>query len=79
MQSLQQDNLNPKNNAINIGSRTLVFFHTTLTLESLKRQQIIDFPNAVNAFTNAIPGLYIFDDFVNELEESQIIKGLDEA
>jgi len=33
----------------------------------------------VPAFTNAIPGLYIFDDFVNEQEEASIVKGLDEA
>ena len=40
---------------------------------------MIDFPNATPAFTNAIPGLYIFNDFVNEQEEQQIVKGLDEG
>jgi len=37
MDSLKQDDQNSKNNAVNIGTRTLVFFHTTISKEGLKR------------------------------------------
>ncbi len=37
MSSLATDNTHPNNNAINIGTRTLVFFHTSITKEGLKR------------------------------------------
>jgi hypothetical protein len=37
MSSLATDNTHPNNIAINIGTRTLVFFHTSITKEGLKR------------------------------------------
>ena len=56
-------------NATFFNTRTLVFFHTTLTKDDLKKNTVIDFPDAKNATTGAIPGLYIFDDFVTLEEE----------
>lgn len=78
MKFLQTED-HPNNNAINVEARTLVFFHTSICKENLKRQTLIDFPNALIAKTNSIPGLYIYNDFVTTEEEYYIVKGLDEA
>ncbi len=78
MKFLQTED-HPNNNAINVDARTLVFFHTSICKENLKRQTLIDFPNALIAKTNSIPGLYIYNDFVTTEEEYYIVKGLDEA
>mmetsp|Transcript_17078 Transcript_17078/g.20219 ORF Transcript_17078/g.20219 Transcript_17078/m.20219 type:complete len:131 (+) Transcript_17078:66-458(+) len=64
-------------NATLVGKRVLAFFYTTLEKEDLKKSAIVDFPDARPAFTGAIPGLYILDDFVNEEESSELIRTLD--
>ena len=51
-------------NATLFENRTLVFFHTHMTKDDLKKNTVIDFPDAKEAYTGAIPGLFIFDDFV---------------
>ena len=53
-------------NATLCGKRVISFFYTTLEKEDLKKSSIVDFPDATNAYTGAIPGLYIFDNFVSE-------------
>jgi len=53
-------------NATLFENRTLVFFHTKMTKDDLKKNTVIDFPDAVAAFTGAIPGLFIFDDFITD-------------
>jgi hypothetical protein len=57
----------------------LAFFHTTLGKDNLKRHQLINFPSASIAKTNSIPGLYIFENFVSQDEESKVVKSLDQA
>ena len=55
-------------NATLFENRTLVFFHTHMTKDDLKKNTVIDFPDAKEAYTGAIPGLFIFDDFVTDEE-----------
>jgi hypothetical protein len=38
---------------------------------------LVDFPDSVKAYTGAIPGLYVFNDFISEAEEAQMMKDLD--
>ena len=64
-------------NATLCGKRVLCFFYTTLQKKDLKKSSIVDFPDAQIARTGAIPGLYIFDNFVSEEESSQLISSLD--
>lgn len=64
-------------NATIFSSRTLAFFHTSLTKDDLKKNAVVDFPEAVVARTGAIPGLYIFDDFVTDAESAEMVKSLD--
>ena len=64
---------------VQIGERFLVFFHTTLTKDSLKRHQLFNFPNAVHASSGAIPGLFIFPDLISVEEEQSIVSALDKA
>ena len=64
-------------NATLFQKRTLVFFHTALEKEALKKNTVIDFPEAKAAVTGAIPGLYIIDDFVTEDESTELISSLD--
>ncbi len=64
-------------NATLFENRTLVFFHTKMTKDDLKKNTVIDFPDAVAAFTGAIPGLFIFDDFITDQESDQLVKDLD--
>lgn len=55
-------------NATLYNKRTLVFFHTKLSKDDLKKNAVVDFPEAKVATSGAIPGLFIFDDFVTEEE-----------
>lgn len=64
-------------NVLQVDTRFLVFFHTEITRDKLKRHEIINFPDSVKAKSGAIPGLYIFEDFVTLEEEKEIIFGLD--
>jgi len=64
-------------NATLYKKRTLAFFHTTMTKDDLKKNTVIDFPEAATATTGAIPGLYIIDDFVTEEESATLITSLD--
>ena len=64
-------------NATLCGKRVLCFFHTTLLKNDLKKSSIVDFPDAQVACTGAIPGLYIFDNFVTEEESKHLISALD--
>ena len=64
-------------NATFVGKRVLVFFHTTLRKDDMKKSTIVDFPDARPAFTGAIPGLYIFDNFVTDAESNELIQSLD--
>lgn len=66
-------------NATLVDKRVLVFFNTALTKEDLKKNAVIDFPDASPAFTGAIPGLYIFDDFVTEEEGATLVKDFDDT
>lgn len=45
--------------------RHLAFFATNLEFCDLKNKASVDFPCSENASTNAIPGLYVFDDFLS--------------
>ena len=65
------------NNAVIIGKRVLVFFCTSIKKDGLKKQEIVDFPDASIAKTGSLPGLYVFDDFISEAESAEIIKTLD--
>lgn len=60
-----------------VGKRVLAFFHTTLRWEDMQKSAIVDFPDARPAYTGAIPGLYILDDFVTEAESNELIQSLD--
>jgi hypothetical protein len=64
-------------NVIQIGDRYLVFFHTTITKDNLKRHELFNFPNASAAKSGMIPGLYIFNDFITQDEEQSIVTALD--
>ena len=64
-------------NATIVGKRILSFFYTTLKKADLKKSAIVDFPDAQIAKTGAIPGLYIFDDFVTEEESQELVQSLD--
>ena len=64
-------------NATITGKRVLSFFYTTLLKDDLKKSSIVDFPDARCAHTGAIPGLYIFDDFVTEAESQELMSALD--
>jgi len=64
-------------NATLYEKRVLAFFYTTLQKENLKKSSIVDFPDARVAFTGAIPGLYIIDDFVTDEESKELISSLD--
>ena len=55
----------------------LVFFCTSIKKGDLRKQEVVDFPDASVAKTGSLPGLYVFDDFVSEAESAQIIKTLD--
>ena len=65
-------------NATMVGKRVLCFFYTTLQKQDLKKSSIVDFPDAQLASTGAIPGLYIFDNFVTEQESRDLITALDQ-
>ena len=43
----------------------------------MKKQEIVDFPDAQIAKTGSLPGLYVFDEFITEEESQQIIGALD--
>lgn len=64
-------------NATLTNKRVLSFFYTTLLKADLKKSSIIDFADASVARTGAIPGLYIFDDFVTEAESQELVAALD--
>lgn len=64
-------------NATLYQKRVLAFFYTTLHKENLKKSSIVDFPDAKVAYTGAIPGLYIIDDFVTNEESKELISSLD--
>ena len=64
-------------NATMIGKRVLAFFYTTMRKEDLKKSSIVDFPDAKPAFTGAIPGLYIVNDFITEQESKELMTALD--
>jgi alkylated DNA repair protein alkB homolog 8 len=66
-------------NATLFKGRTLVFFHTPLTKDDLKRNAVIDFPEAQVAKTGSVRGLFIFDDFVTEDEDATLVKALDQG
>jgi len=66
-------------NATLYKKRTLVFFHTALHKDDLKKSAVLDFPEATYAKTGSIPGLYIFDEFVTDEESAELIKRLDEG
>jgi hypothetical protein len=66
-------------NATIYKKRTLVFFHTALHKDDLKKSSVLDFPEATIAKTGSIPGLYIFNDFVTDQESAELIKRLDEG
>ena len=46
--------------------RQLALFYTTLESDELKNKATVDFPVSVNAQTNSIPGLYVYDEFISE-------------
>ena len=58
------------NNAVIVGKRVLVFFCTSIKKDGLKKQEVVDFPDASVAKTGSLPGLYVFDDFVSEAESA---------
>ena len=64
-------------NATMIGKRVLAFFYTTMRKEDLKKSSIVDFPDARPAYTGAIPGLFIVDDFITEQESKELLSSLD--
>ena len=65
------------NNAVIVGKRVLVFFCTSIEKDGLRKQEVVDFPDATVAKTGSLPGLYVFDDFVSEEESAEIVKALD--
>ena len=46
--------------------RHLAIFNTPLKYDELKNKATVDFPCSTLAVTNAIPGLYVYDDFISE-------------
>ena len=66
-------------NATLFNKRTLVFFHTPLTKDDLKKNAVVDFPEALVATTGAIPGLFIFENFVTDEEAAELVRRFDEG
>ena len=66
-----------ENNATLYQKRVLVFLCTNVTKEQMKKQEIVDFPDAQIAKTGSLPGLYVFDEFITEEESQRIIGALD--
>ena len=48
----------------------LVFFCTSIKKDDLRKQEVVDFPDASVAKAGSLPGLYVFDDFVSEAESA---------
>src|SRR4051812_41616093 len=46
--------------------RMITFFYTPIHFKELRKSTNIDVPDAVFAYNNAIPGLYIYDNFISE-------------
>ena len=57
--------------------RTVVFFYTPLKCSELKKSVNIEVPISEIASSGSIPGLYIYDNFISEEEEKELIKGID--
>ena len=57
--------------------RTVVFFYTPLKCQELKKSVNIEVPISEIATSGSIPGLYIYDDFISEEEEKELVKGID--
>jgi len=57
--------------------RTVVFFYTPLKLSDLKKSENIEISMAPMAKTGIIPGLYVWDDFITEEEEKEMLKSID--
>lgn len=57
--------------------RTVVFFYTPLKCQELKKSVNIEVPISEVAQSGSIPGLYIYNDFVTEEEEKELVKGID--
>lgn len=57
--------------------RTVVFFYTPLKCQELKKSVNIEVPISEIAVSGSIPGLYIYDNFISEEEEKDLIKGID--
>jgi len=58
-------------------NRTVVFFYTPLECKELKKNEKNEVPDAMVATSNAIPGLYVYDDIITEEEEVQMLKEID--
>ena len=59
--------------------RTVVFFYTPLKLTELKKSENIEISMAPMAKTGSIPGLYVWDDFITEDEEKEMLKTIDQG
>ena len=64
-------------NATIYEKRTLVFFCTNLAKDQMRKQEVVDFPEASIAKTGSLPGLYVFDEFITEEESQVLVKALD--
>lgn len=55
----------------------MVFFYTPLKCGELKKSVNVEVPISEIAKSGSIPGLYIYDNFITEEEEKELIKGID--
>jgi hypothetical protein len=53
--------------------RFVVFFYTDLKFKDLRKNSSIDVPDANIAKSGSLPGLFVFDDFISEEEEKEMI------
>ena len=73
----QMDGQNVKNLKFYGKERVVVFLYTKFEGKDLRKNASIDVPNAEFAKTNSLPGLYVFDEFITEQEEQDMVKLID--
>lgn len=58
-------------------NRVVALFYSKLKLEERSDHANVQVPTASIAVTGAIPGLYVYKDFISPEEEQQMIEGID--
>ena len=54
-----------------------MFYYTSLLCHELKKSENVEVPEAEEAASGSISGLYVYDDFITEAEEAKLVEDID--